>query len=67
MLENKIMKFRKFKQNKLWRDKAVELMEQTGSKVHWTKLNDSDFLDQLKIRAYTKIPPILKSRIEAAS
>lgn len=44
------MKFRTFKQNKLWRDKAVELMEQMGSKIHWHKLNDADFAQELKVK-----------------
>jgi predicted house-cleaning noncanonical NTP pyrophosphatase (MazG superfamily) len=44
------MKLRKFKQNKLWRDKAVDRLEQTGSKIHWTKLDAAQFLEQLKIK-----------------
>ena len=30
-----MVKMRLFQQNKLWRDKAVELMEQHGSIMHW--------------------------------
>jgi len=44
------MTFRTFKQNKLWRDKAVELMEQTGSKIHWTRLNDDAFAKELRTK-----------------
>lgn len=44
------MKLRKFRQDKLWRDKAVDLMEQIGSKVHWTKLDDDAFSEQLKVK-----------------
>jgi predicted house-cleaning noncanonical NTP pyrophosphatase (MazG superfamily) len=44
------MKFRKFKQHKLWRDKAVDNLESLGSKVHWTTLNNQDFADQLKLK-----------------
>lgn len=44
------MKFRKFKQNKLWGDKAIDLMEAQGSKIHWTALNDYEFFAQLKIK-----------------
>ncbi len=44
------MKFRKFRQNKLWRDKAVDMTEANGSKVHWNRLNDTEFLEQLKIK-----------------
>lgn len=44
------MEFRTFKQNKLWRDKAVDRMEQMGSKVHVVKLDDEAFAQQLKIK-----------------
>lgn len=44
------MKYRKFKQNKLWRDKAVDLMENMGSKIHWHKLNDIEFVSELKVK-----------------
>ncbi len=44
------MKMRKFKQNKLWRDKAVECLEQMGSKIYWTRLDDREFAEQLKIK-----------------
>lgn len=42
------MKFRKFKQNKLWRDKAVDRLQQTGSIIHWERLNDHEYSVQLK-------------------
>ena len=42
---------RKFKQNKLWRDNAVEMMEQNhGSKIHWRQLNDTEFDEQIRIK-----------------
>lgn len=44
------MKFRKFKQNKLWRDKAVERLEQMGSKISWSTLGTDEFLEQLKVK-----------------
>jgi len=44
------MKFRKFKQHKLWRDKLVDLSEQRGSKITWTRLNDEEFSEQLKLK-----------------
>lgn len=44
------MKYRKFQQNKLWRDKAVELMEATGSKMTWITLNDEQFAQELKVK-----------------
>lgn len=42
--------FRKFKQNKLWRDKAIELMKQLGSIIHWHTLDDKAFEHELKIK-----------------
>ena len=45
-----VVKFRKFVQNKLWRDKAVSLMEQTGSKMHLKPLNDLEFAEQLRAK-----------------
>lgn len=42
------MEFRKFKQNKLWRDKAVDRLQQAGSIIHWERLNDHEFSRQLK-------------------
>ncbi|MBP6892109.1 nucleoside triphosphate pyrophosphohydrolase [Candidatus Babeliales bacterium] len=44
------MKFKTFKQNKLVRDKIVEIMEQLGSKLYWIKLEDKEFIKQLKIK-----------------
>lgn len=46
----KLMRLRKFKQDKLWRDKAVERLEQMGSKIHWTKLDEDQFAKQLKVK-----------------
>lgn len=44
------MKYRKFKQEKLWRDKAVDLLEQAGSKIHWERLEENQFEAQLRIK-----------------
>ncbi len=44
------MKFRKFYQNKLWRDKTVDRLEEQGSKIHWTRLENDEFIQQLKIK-----------------
>lgn len=42
------MKRRAFLQNKLWRDKAVEIMEAMGSIIHVRRLSDAEYDDQLK-------------------
>ena len=44
------MKYRKFTQNKLWRDKLVELMNQNQSKIHYKELNNQEFIEQLQIK-----------------
>ena len=41
---------RKFLQNKLWRDKAPELMERMGSRIHLKSLSDQEFDEQLRIK-----------------
>ncbi len=45
-----LTKMRTFSQNKLWRDKAVGLMEQTGSKIHWERLDDAQYEKQLRLK-----------------
>lgn len=44
------MNFRTFKQNKLVRDKILEIMTNHGSKLYSYALNDVDFEKQLKIK-----------------
>ncbi len=44
------MNRRKFRSNKLWRDKAIDLLEEMGSKIHWQTLPSEEFLTQLKIK-----------------
>ena len=44
------MRYRKFKQEKLWRDKAIDLLEQMGSKVHWVRLEKDQFEKQLRVK-----------------
>ncbi|MCX5925436.1 MAG: nucleoside triphosphate pyrophosphohydrolase [Candidatus Dependentiae bacterium] len=39
---------RTFYQNKLWRDKAPQLMEAMGSIIHVQPLNDAEYAKQLK-------------------
>jgi predicted house-cleaning noncanonical NTP pyrophosphatase (MazG superfamily) len=42
---------RKFQQNKLWRDNAIDMMEQNhGSKIHWRRLDDRDFDEQIRVK-----------------
>lgn len=39
---------KKFKQNKLWRDKTIENLEKQGSKIHWHILELEQFQQELK-------------------
>jgi predicted house-cleaning noncanonical NTP pyrophosphatase (MazG superfamily) len=42
---------RKFKQQKLWRDKLVDIMEKEhGSRLHWRRLDDVEFDEQIRIK-----------------
>ena len=40
--------YRAFLQKKLWRDKAVDLMEKMGSVIDWRRLSDNEFDMQLR-------------------
>ena len=42
------MKRRAFLQNKLWRDKAVDLMNALKSIIHWQRLTDAEYDYQLR-------------------
>lgn len=44
------MKMRKFLQNKLWRDKAPEMMENMGSVIHVKELPDDEYSHTLGIK-----------------
>jgi predicted house-cleaning noncanonical NTP pyrophosphatase (MazG superfamily) len=56
------MKLRKFKQDKLWRDKAVDRMEQMGSKIHWARLDAEQFAEQLKIKLLEEAEEVCKAK-----
>jgi predicted house-cleaning noncanonical NTP pyrophosphatase (MazG superfamily) len=56
------MKLRKFKQNKLWRDKAVDRLEQTGSKIHWGRLDADKFEKQLKIKLMEEAEEVCRAK-----
>ncbi|HEX2579873.1 MAG TPA: nucleoside triphosphate pyrophosphohydrolase [Rhabdochlamydiaceae bacterium] len=58
------MQRRKFKQEKLWRDKAIDRLEQMGSKVHWTKLDAEQFLQQLKRKLLEEAEEVWNAKTE---
>lgn len=41
---------RMFSSKKLWRDQMIKIVEADGSKVHWRRLNDQEFEQQLRIK-----------------
>lgn len=60
------MKRRKFKQEKLWRDHAVDWLEQMGSKIHWTRLETDQFVEQLKIKLLEEAEEVCKAKTKEA-
>ena len=56
------MKFRKFKQNKLWRDGVVDQLELDGSKIHWTRLDDEPFAEELMSKLIEEVHEILTAQ-----
>lgn len=44
------MQRRKFLQNKLWRDKALVMLEGTGSIIHTKELDDQQFAVELRVK-----------------
>lgn len=58
------MNFRTFKQNKLIRDKIIEIMESKGSKLYAYKLNDQDFLKQLKLKLIEEASEVNRAQTE---
>lgn len=60
------MKMRKFKQNKLWRDKAVDRIQEMGSIIHWTRLEDDEFAQQLKIKFMEEAQEVSSAKTKAA-
>ncbi|MGE0206687.1 MAG: hypothetical protein AB7R69_02445 [Candidatus Babeliales bacterium] len=53
---------RKFIQNKLWRDKAPALMEQMGSIIHCTLLDDKEYDKQLREKLIEEIQEVVAAK-----
>ncbi|OGB84016.1 hypothetical protein A3F66_06610 [candidate division TM6 bacterium RIFCSPHIGHO2_12_FULL_32_22] len=56
------MKFRKFRSDKLWRDKIVDEVEASGSKIHFKVLDDNEFKEQLKHKFIEEAEEVFASR-----
>jgi len=57
---------RKFKQNKLWRDKIIDMLENHGSVIHWRRLDDAEFDTQIRIKLIEEAQEVAaaKDRVE---
>lgn len=49
----------KFLQNKLWRDKAPDLMRAQGSIIHVESLDDEEYEEQLKIKLAEEMQEVI--------
>lgn len=56
------MKYRSFKQDKLWRDKAVDIMEEMGSLITWKRLDDQEFIEQLKVKLVEETQEVVNTK-----
>lgn len=56
------MKMRTFYQNKLWRDKAVEKMEKHGSVMHWRRLDDVQYNQQLLLKLVEEAQEVVEAQ-----
>ncbi|MBA3953782.1 nucleoside triphosphate pyrophosphohydrolase [Candidatus Dependentiae bacterium] len=52
---------RVFKQNKLWRDKAITRLEESGSKIHTLDLADQEYDKQLRLKLVEEADEVLKA------
>lgn len=58
----RLMKFKTFKQNKLVRDKILSIMQEHGSKLYWRKLEDVEFIKQLKMKLLEEVHEISQAK-----
>ena len=56
------MSMRKFQQNKLWRDKAVTNIESWGSVVHYRRLDDAEYNEQLRLKLLEEADEVAKAK-----
>jgi predicted house-cleaning noncanonical NTP pyrophosphatase (MazG superfamily) len=56
------MSMRKFQQNKLWRDNMVARVEQMGSTVHYVKLDDAAYDQQLRLKLKEEADEVARAR-----
>jgi predicted house-cleaning noncanonical NTP pyrophosphatase (MazG superfamily) len=55
-------KRRRFIQNKLWRDKAVDSLERAGSILHWSRLDDASFDQELRAKLLEEAHEVVQAK-----
>lgn len=60
------MKYRKFAQNKLVRDKIMSIIGAYGSKFDWKTLDDAEFLEQLKLKLMEEAAEVCSAQTQEA-
>jgi predicted house-cleaning noncanonical NTP pyrophosphatase (MazG superfamily) len=55
---------RTFLSKKLWRDKIIEMVEADGSKVHWRRLNDQEFEQQLRVKLLEEAEEVRNTQLK---
>ncbi len=58
------MKMRKFKENKLWRDKGPERMEARGSIIHLKSLTDEEYEKALRVKLLEEAHEVKDAKTE---
>lgn len=53
---------RRFLQNKLWRDKSVEILERDGSRIRWRMLDDTAFRAQLRSKLMEEAEEVVQAK-----
>lgn len=64
--EGSSMKYRKFAQNKLVRDKIMSIVGAYGSKFEWKTLNDTEFVEQLKLKIMEEAAEVCAAQTQEA-
>ena len=59
------MQFRKFQQNKLWRDKAAAMLAAHGSYVESKTLTDEEFAEELKLKIQEEVDEVIAAKSKA--
>lgn len=58
-----LRKMRTFIQNKMWRDKAIDMMEQQhGSKIHYRVLDAAEYDEQLRLKMLEEVHEVIAAR-----